>query len=60
MQQRGGKQGFLERLRKGAFKTTTVQPIRGTSTRVRVVAVGGSSGARDDKRTGLLSDQDVV
>jgi len=55
-QQRGGKAGFLERLRNRA-KSSATPLMKTTSTRVKVVAVGGG---RDDKRTGLLSDQDHV
>jgi len=50
-----GFQGFLSRLKAGGVKTTAT-PIRSTSTRVKVVAVGNQR--NDDKRTSLLSDQD--
>ena len=51
LQARGGKAGFLARFRRKA------EPIRATSTRVKVLAIGGS-GSNDDKRTSLLSDDD--
>jgi len=57
------QKSFLERFKRGELFSRKAAPIMGTSTRVKVVAVGagagGSSGARnDDKRVGLLDDQD--
>jgi len=56
------QKSFLERFKRGDLFSRKAAPIMGTSTRVKVVAVGsgaGSSGARnDDKRVGLLADQD--
>jgi len=58
-QSSGGKQGFLDRLKRGDLFKRQAKPITGTSTRVRVVAVGGGSSG-DNKRTSLLSDQDAI
>jgi hypothetical protein len=52
---RGGMSGFLDRFRRGAV------PIRGSSTRVKVVAVGGSSSTPSgDMRAGLLDNADQI
>jgi len=52
-QSRGGKAGFLERLKRGAIGKGNAIPIRATSTRIKVHKVGDSS-----QRAGLLDDQD--
>ena len=51
---KGGVAGFLERFRKGGV----ARPIAGTSSRVKVVAVGG--GHSEDKRASLLANADHV
>lgn len=54
----GGALAFLDRFRKGAMGSTIAKPMMGTSTRVKVVAVG--QGNSEDKRASLLANADHV